>query len=108
MYVPTAQPAGLGVRRHPHVLGEPAAVLELEVVRTVLEAHQVARRLLGAARRGRPAEAELRPAHHDRAATDPRQVPDRVERHLRVVRASLDGEVAAGALRVELVPGEGG
>ena len=42
-----------------------AVVLELEVVRPVLEAHQVARRGLRAARGRRAAEAELRPAHHD-------------------------------------------
>ena len=43
-------------------------------------------------RRGRrPAEAELRPAHDDDAASDPGEVAHRVEGDLRVVRACLDG-----------------
>ena len=79
----------------PDVLGERVGVLELDVVRAVLEAHQVARRVLRAARRGRAAEAELRPAHHDDAAAEPREVAHGVERDLRVVGARLDAEVAA-------------
>ena len=61
--------------------------------------------LRAAGRRG-AAEAELRPAHHDDAAADPGQVADRVEGDLRVVGAGLDAEVAAAALRVELVAGQ--
>ena len=78
-------------------------VLELDVVRPVLEAHQVARRVLRAARRRRAAEAELRPAHHDAAAAEPREVAHGVERDLRVVGAGLHAEVAAAARRVERV-----
>ena len=73
-------------------------LLGLDVVRAVLEPHQVARRLLAARRRGRAAEPELRPAHDDDAAADPGQVADGVERDLRVVRARLHADVAAGAV----------
>ena len=100
------EPALIRRRRHPDVLREPVGVLELDVVRAVLEAHQVARRVLRAARRRRAAEAELRPAHHDAATAEARQVAHRVERDLRVVGAGLDAEVAAALRRVERVLGE--
>ena len=54
-------------------------------------------------RGGGAAEAELRPAHRDRAEADPGQVADRVHGDLRVVRAGLDAEVAVRLLRVEHV-----
>ena len=76
---------------------ERRGVLELEVVGAVLEAHQVARRGLLAARRRRAPEAELRPAERRRAAGDPGEVADGVERDLRIVGAGLHAEVAAAA-----------
>ena len=39
-------------------------------------------------------------------APDPREIADGVERHLRIVGARLDAEIAAGARGVELVAGE--
>ena len=58
-------------------------------------------------RRGRgPAEPELRPPHGDGAEPDPGQVADRVHRHLRVVGAGLDAEVAVRAELVEVVARE--
>lgn len=59
-------------------------------------------------RRGRLAEAQLRPADGGAAHADPGQVADGVHRHLRVVRAGLDAQVAAAAGRVEVVAGEPG
>ncbi len=61
--------------------------------------------LVPGGRRG-TAEAELRPADAHHAHADPGQVADRVHRHLRVVGAGLDAEVAAGELRLQRVAGE--
>ena len=59
-------------------------------------------------RRG-AAEAELRPAHDDRAAADPGQVADRVEGDLGIVGAGLHAEVAAAfAARSSSSAGSGG
>src|SRR5581483_5138527 len=80
--------------------------LELDVVRAVLEAHQVARLFLRAARRRRPPEVELRPAHRHLPATDAGEVADGVEGDLRVVGAGLDGEIAVRPLGLELVAGK--
>jgi hypothetical protein len=66
--------------------------------------HQVARRRLRAAGRRGAAEAQLRPAHHRDAARDAREVADGVEGDLRVVRARLHADVAAGEVGIELVP----
>ena len=57
-------------------------------------------------RRRRAAEAELAPPHRDHAEADPHQVAHRVHRHLGVVRAGLDDDVAARARRVEVVADE--
>ena len=89
--------------RDPDVLVERLGLLGLDVHGAVLEAEQVARRGLRGRRGRRPAEAELRPAHGDRAEADPGQVADRVHRDLRVVGAGLDAEVAVRADRVEVV-----
>ena len=53
-------------------------------------------------------EAFLEPPQRDAAAAVSGQVPDRVERHLRVVRAGLDADVSAGLRGVELVLLEAG
>src|SRR5881394_791857 len=81
-------------------------VLGADVRRAVLEAHQVARRVLAAAGARGAAEAELRPTHYDRAATDPRLVADRVEGDLGIVGAGLHADVAAAFPRVQLVGGQ--
>ena len=78
----------------------------MQVVRPVLEPHEVARGHLRARRAGGAAEPELGPAQHDDPAADPAEVAHRVERDLRVVGASLHHDVAAGARRVELVARE--
>ena len=58
------------------------------------------------ARGGRRArEPELRPAHHGGPAGEPREVADGVKATCGR-RRTPDGEVAAAALRVELVPGQ--
>ena len=81
-----------------------AVVVAVEVVRAVLEAHQVARRDLLARRRRRAAEAELRPAQHGRAARrSARGCAPRGTRPDGIVRAGLDAEVAVRARRVELL-----
>ena len=64
----------------------------------------VAWRLRG---RRRAAEPELAPAHRDDPEAHPHQVAHRVHRHLRVVGAGLDDDVAARARRVEVVAEEG-
>ena len=79
------------------------AVLGLEVGGAVLEPEQVARRGLAGRRRRGAAEAELGPAHGDRAEADPGEVADRVHRDLRVVGAGLHAQVAVAARRVEVV-----
>src|SRR5581483_9795071 len=78
-------------------------ILGLEVIRAVLEAHQVARCLLSAAGARRAAEAKLRPAHHHQAARQPCQVAHGVERDLWIFGTRLHAEVAAAALRLEYV-----
>ena len=81
-------------------------VLGPYVVRAVLHAKQVSRGGLGLARRRRTAEAELAPAHDREPARDPDEVPDRVERDLRVVGASLYAEVPVGPFFVQNVSRE--
>ena len=105
-YVPPRNHAGSSDRPDPDVLVERSRVLELDVVRPVLEAHEVARRVLLPARRRRAAEPELRPAHDDDTAADSREVADGVEGDLRIVGARLHAEVAAGAGRIERVARE--
>jgi hypothetical protein len=90
------------------VVAHEGGVLGHDVVRPVLEALQVARGDLGAARRRRSPEPELEPAHDDRAPTEPGQVAHRVEGDLRVVGAGLDRQVAAAPRRLEEVAGEAG
>ena len=86
---------------------ERLGVLGVDVVRAVLEAHQVARR-----RPARGSCVDVRPKPScdqritTRAAADPGEVADRVEGDLRVVGAGLDAEVAAASARVELVAGQ--
>ena len=90
----------------PDVLVERVGLLGLDVGGAVLEAEQVARRGLRGRGGRRAAEAELRPAHRDRAEADAGQVADRVHGDLRVVGAGLHAQVAAGPGRVELVARE--
>ena len=105
-YVPPASHSGCASSGTQTCLASSLVVLELDVVGAVLEAHEVARRVLRAARRRRAAEAELRPAHHDAAAADAREVAHGVEGDLRVVGAGLDADVAAALRRVERVVAE--
>ena len=79
-----------------------------QVVRAVLEAEQVAAGLVGRRGARRLGEAGLRPSRPCGAevAGDAGQVADGVERHLRVVGARLDGEVAAAARRLQPVAGK--
>jgi hypothetical protein len=90
---------------HPDELVEVRGLLD--IAGAVLEAHQVARRRLARAGRS-PAEAEDDPAGVDDPPAHPGQVADRVVGDLRVVRARLDRQVAAGQLGTELVAGQGG
>src|SRR5262249_55500592 len=81
-------------------------VLGADVGGAVLEAHQVAWRLLAAAGAGSAAEAELGPAHRDRPATDPGQVAHCMEGDLWVIGAGLHAEVAAAFSPDQLVAGQ--
>ena len=45
----------------------------------------------------------LRPANLGHAIGEPGQLPDRMKRHLRIVGAGLDRQIAAGRLRRQLV-----
>lgn len=92
----------------PDVLVQGRGVGAGDVPGAVLEAHHVAGGLCAGRRRGRLAEAQLRPADRGAAHADPGQVADGVHRHLRVVRAGLDAQVAAAAGRVQVVAGEPG
>ncbi len=108
---PTGHPPGRPGhvrRRDPHVLVERRGVLRLDVGRAVLEPEHVARRRLGLRRRRGAAEPELAPAHRDHPEAHPHQVAHGVHRHLRVVGAGLDDDVATGARRVEVVAEEAG
>lgn len=51
-------------------------------------------------------EAELRPARDDDPRSDARELADGVQRHLGVVRARLQAQVAAADGRVEVVADE--
>lgn len=77
-----------------------------DVPGAVLEAEHVARCLRVRRRRGRLAEAQLRPADGDLAEADPGQIADRVHRDLRIVGACLHTQIAAAARPVEVVAGE--
>ena len=84
---------------HPSLVGPHPAVERLGVVRedvggAVLEAEQVARRLLPRTRARGPAVPEAGPAHLGTTEGDAAQVADRVHHDLRVVGARLDAEVA--------------
>ena len=92
---PAAQPVGPLVA-DPDEAVELVGVLGAEVVGAVLEPHEIARGVLGAGGRRGAAKPELRPAHDDRATADPREVANGVEGHLRIVRAGLHADVAAG------------
>ena len=89
-------PLLVGIRTYPDVLVDRGSVVGVDVVRAVLEPHQVSWRALPGAGCRRPAEAELGPAQHGRPAGRPDQVADGVEDDLRVVGAGLDAQVAAG------------
>ena len=95
-------------RRPRRAAPSPAGSSTFEVVRAVLEAHQVARRsaaVLVVATCGRSRAGVQR--SDGRAASEAQQVADGVERDLRVVGARLHAEVAVAAGRVELVAGSG-
>ena len=90
-----AHPRGIVGAGDPHVIAHHRAVFGLEVVGSVLESLQVARRaLLGAGGR-RATESELGPAHGCGAAGDAHEVVERVERDLGVVGTALDREITA-------------
>ena len=76
-----AHPRGVVGRRHPDVLLQLLGVLGHEVVGAVLEPHEVARGLLRGVGARRAPEAGLGPAQRDHAASDAREVADRVEAH---------------------------
>ena len=87
------------------MLLQQVGVLNLQVIRAVLEAEEVTGRHLRGGRGGGTPEAQLLPGHHGAAAGDANQVTNRVEGHLRVVSAGLDAQVAVAALRFQRVPG---
>ena len=103
---PAAEPRLRLVVADPHEALHLARVVDVEVARAVLEAHEVARRDLVARRLRVAAEAELHPAHLDQPAPDAQQVAHGVEGDLRVVGAGLDAQVAAAAGGIELVAGQ--
>ena len=70
------------------------------LLRAVLEAHQIARRFAGGVAGD---EAALRPAQLRRAVRQASELPHRVERHLRIVGAGLDRQIAAGVGLDQLV-----
>ena len=107
----TGHPGRRGViaRLDPQVLVElVGGVLGLDVVGAVLEAEQVARRLLVHGGRRRPPVADLAPPQGGGPEGDAGEVADRVDADLGVVGAGLDQQVAVGLGGVELVAGEGG
>lgn len=71
-------------------------LLGLQVVGAVLLTEQVARRLLLGGGGRRAPEAQLRPAQPRPAEREAGEVADGVHRNLRVVRAGLHAEIAAG------------
>ena len=85
----------------PDVPGHPVALAGIEIGGAVLEAHQVAR--CAAASVGGGEKALLEPPERCAATPVTGEVPDRMERHLRVVGARLDADVAARLGSVELV-----
>jgi len=83
---------------YPHEVLDQLGLLGLEVRRAVLEPEQVAWGGLRRRRRGRTAEAELRPAQRRRPERDAGQVADRVHGDLGIVGAGLHAQVAVGSL----------
>ncbi len=107
----------IGAAAHPRLVGVGAGpdegvhvrgVLREQVVRAVLEAHEVARSRLGGARGGCPTEAQLEPSDDGDATGQPGEVAHRVERDLWVVGAGLDREVAAAPAGLQRIAGERG
>jgi hypothetical protein len=88
-------------RYDPDVLVHRRLVIAMDVVRAIEETQQVSRRCLRCDSARGTAEARLGPANRDDSAPDPGEVTNRVKRHLGIVGAGLDAQVAIAGCRVE-------
>jgi hypothetical protein len=100
---PATQPRGACVGSAPDESAKGAGIVRLDVVGSVLEAHQVARRRRGVTGGRRRSKSRLGPAHRDGGTADPRKCMYGVECDLWVIRACLDAKVAAGFGWVEVL-----
>src|SRR5690606_23690160 len=92
----------------PDVRRERRLVVGEDVRRAVLEAEEIARRLLPSGGSRGPTEAQLRPAQHGAAEGDAGEVADRVDRDLRIVGTGLNAQITVALLRIEILAEERG